>query len=891
MNTRWFKGKREFEQEMNEELQFHIEKQIRANIAAGMHPDEARRQAKAQLGAVEGVKENCRDERSGSWLESLWTDVRYAGRVLRKSPGFTAIVVITLALGIGASTAIFSIVNAVLLRAPFKDSSQLVLLHEGLPKMGFSRMSFSPPDFALFAREQKAFSVLGTFLNEHMDISGGGEPDRILVSRVSATLFPMLGIEPALGRNFSPQEDAPGHPVGILSYSLWQRRYGGKANIVGQQIDLDRQPYVVIGIMPRGFEFPLPGAEDNGSPADLWVPMAVTPGELQNWGGLYLTSVVGRLRPGVTLDQARAEVAALAPGILASYPAVIRNAIGQAKLDITAFPFHHEIVGSVSTLLLVLMAAVSCILLIACANVATLLLSRSGTRQREIAIRTTLGATRSRLVRQLLTESVLLATSGGALGFVLAIWLKTVLLAFVPSSIPLPLNIPISGGVLAFALCVSLFAAVFVGLAPTLHVSSHATRTPLHDGGRGMTASRARRRTQGVFVTAEFALALVLLIAAGLLIRSFARLVETSPGFRDDHLLTLNIPLPRHAYSHASQLREFYQQLLDRVSNLPGVRNATVSSDLPLHMTEMVSFGVKGRSSVEGKGPQAICQTWVVGNYFQTMGIPLIEGRWFTPGDRSGSQQVAIVSAHTAKTFWPGQDAIGKNIRWGGGPWDTVVGVVGDVKQGPLDRPLDPHVYRPYNQAADGLLEDDPFNDWHAMNLVLRTQTDPLSTASAAVAEIHSLDPDLAVANIQTMEQVIRSSVAGSKFNTFLLGAFAGVALFLAAIGIYGVLAYNVSQQSREIGIRMALGAQRSSVMRLVLRQGTRFALIGCGIGVAAALALTRLMRSLLYNTSPADPTTFAGVVIVLVVVAFVACWIPARRAMRVDPVVALRHE
>lgn len=666
MNWKPFRTKRQFNQEMNEELRFHLETQIAANVAAGMAPDEARRQAKGQLGAIEGVKEGCREERSGFWLESIWADIRYAVRVLRKSPGFTAIVVITLALGIGASTAIFSIVNAVLLRAPFKNSSHLILLHEGLPKMGFPKMSFSPPDFAIFAREQKAFSVLGTFLNERMDISGGGEPDRILVSRVSATLFPMLGIEPALGRNFSPQEDAPGHPVAILSYSLWERRYGGEANIIGQRIDLDRQPYVVIGVMARRFEFPLPGSEDNGSPADLWVPMAVTPGELQNWGGLYLTSVVGRLRQGVTLGQARAAVAALAPRILASYPATIRAAIGKAKLEITGVPFHQEVVGSVSTPLLVLMAAVSCVLLIGCANVAALLLSRSGTRQKEIAIRTALGATRSRLVRQLLTESLLLATSGGTLGLVFAVWLKGILLALVPSSIPLPANIPTSGGVLAFALCVSGFAAVFVGIAPTLHASSHSTRASLQESGRGMTAGRSRRRTQELFVTSQFALALVLLIGAGLLIRSFARLLETNPGFRHDHLLTLNIPLPRRAYSHASQMRAFYQQLLDGASNLPGVQNATVSSDLPLHMTEMVSFGVKGRSAVEGKGPQAVCQTWVLGNYFQTMGIPLVEGRSFSPEDRPGSEQVAIVSAHTAKMFWPGQDPIGKNIRWGG---------------------------------------------------------------------------------------------------------------------------------------------------------------------------------------------------------------------------------
>ena len=877
--------------ELNEELRSHLERQIAQNLAVGMSREEARYAALREFGGLDQIREECSDMRSVNWLHDLAQDIRYGLRMLRRSAGFTTVTLLTLTLGIGASTAIFSIVNAVLLRPlPFKDPSRLVLLHEGIPKIGLPKMSFSTPDLVVFAREQKSFSVLGTFENEQVDISLRGVPDRVTASRVSATLFPMLGAAPMLGTLFAPEEDAPNHPVAILSYGLWQRRYGGDPDIIGQQIELDRQPHVVIGVMPRDFVFPLAGPEDNGSPADLWVPMAVTPAELQDWGGLYMTSVVGRLRPGVTLGESRAEAGLLAPGILARYPALIGKAIPGVELLITAYPFHEEVVGPVRTLLLVLMGAVVFVLLISCANVATLLLSRAAARQKEMAMRTALGATRSRLARQMLTESLLLALAGGALGVCLSIWARNLMLALVPSSIPLPRHIALSGGVLAFALTGSMLAAILFGVAPALQASAGSMQTPLRETGRSGTASRSRRRVQGIFVTAEFALALVLLMGAGLLIRSFAKLLATSPGFRPDRLLTLNIPIPRRVYSHASQIRGFYQQLLDQTSNLPGVRSVTVSSDLPLHTTEMVSFAAEGQSA-QGKGPKAICQTWVIGSYFQTMDVPLIQGRWFGPEDRVDSHQVAVVSAYTAETFWPGENPIGKRVRWGSGPWDTVVGVVGDVKEGPLDSPLAPHVYRPFVQAADGLLEADPFSDWHAMNVVVRTQTDPASLASAVVAQVHALDPDLAVAKIQTMTQVITSSVAGAKFNTFLLGSFAGLALLLAAIGIYGVLAYAVTQQTHEIGIRMALGAQRSGVVRLILTQGARLALIGSGIGAVAAFFLARLMSSLLYGVSPADSVTFAGVVLVLTLVALGASYIPARRAMRIDPMVALRHE
>jgi putative ABC transport system permease protein len=554
--------------------------------------------------------------------------------------------------------------------------------------------------------------------------------------------------------------------------------------------------------------------------------------------------------------------------------------------------YHEEVVKSVRTLLLILMAAVVLVLLIACANVATLLVSRAASRQKEVALRITLGATRVRLLRQMLTESLLLALIGGSLGLAFAFWVKTLLLSLVPESVPLPRDIPIGGSVIVFVLAASFLTTVLFGLVPAFQVSAMALHGPLQEGGRSGTPGRLRHRLQGFFVTVEFALALVLLIGSGLLIRSFAKLLETDPGFRPDHVLTLKIPIPSERYTQAPKVRQFYEQLLDRAGNIPGVKAVGLTSDLPLNGCGTIAIQIEGERNAGGETPQAICQTWQVGNYFQTLGIPLLKGRSFTLEDRNDAQPVAIVSETAARQFWPGQDPIGKRIRWGVyTPWQTIVGIVGDVNDEPLGQPVQMHVYRPYLQMADLFFEDSRFGEVRSMNLTVRSQTDPASLTSAVIGQIHSLDPDLAVAHICTMAQVISSSVAGPRFNTLLLGVFAGVALFLAAIGIYGVMAYAVTQQTHELGIRLALGAQPRNVLQLVLRQGVRLAGVGATFGVAAALALTRLMAGLLYGVSATDPVTFSWVVILLLAIALLACYVPARRAMQVDPMVALRHE
>jgi putative ABC transport system permease protein len=891
----WFKqlfSRRRLFNDLSEEIQEHLEEKIEELVATGMSRKEATHAARREFGNVTLVEQDSRTVWRWPSIEEFFIDIRFGIRILRKNPGFTAVAVLTLALGIGANTAVFGVMNAVLLRPlPFKQPSRLMMLFEGIPKLGFPKMGFSAPDFAVFERAQKSFESVGAYQNKYFNISGEREPERLMAARISSSVFPMLGAEPMLGRTFTIGEDAPGQNVVILSYGLWQRRFGADPGIIGHNLQLNRQPYTVIGVMPKAFNFPLRGPQGS-EPAELWVPMAFTATELEGWGTNYMNGVLARLRPGLAFEQASAEAESLSRSIGSNYPPELTKAFQGAELKISMNSYHEEVVKSVRTLLLILMAAVVLVLLIACANVATLLVSRAASRQKEVALRTTLGATRVRLLRQMLTESLLLALIGGSLGLAFAFWLKTLLLSLVPESVPLPRDIPIGGSVIVFVLAASFLTTVLFGLVPAFQVSAMALHGSLQEGGRSGTPGRLRHRLQGFFVTVEFALALVLLIGSGLLIRSFAKLLETDPGFRPDHALTLKIPVPSERYAKAPKVRQFYEQLLDRAGNLPGVKAVGLTSDLPLSGCGTIAIQIEGGRNAGGETPQAICQTWQVGNYFQTLGIPLLKGRSFTLEDRNDAQPVAIVSETAARQFWPGQDPIGKRIRWGVyTPWQTIVGIVGDVNDEPLGQPVQLHVYRPYLQMADLFFEDSRFGDVRSMNLAVRSQTDPASLTSAVIGQIHSLDPDLAVAHIQTMAQVISSSVAGPRFNTLLLGVFAGVALFLAAIGIYGVMAYAVTQQTHELGIRLALGAQPRNVLLLVLRRGVRLAGVGATFGVAAALALTRLMAGLLYGVSATDPVTFSCVVILLLAIALLACYVPARRAMQVDPMVALRHE
>jgi predicted permease len=887
------------EAEIADELSQHLEDRYQELLAGGLSEDAAFRTARDELkgedvlaGGLERVEKKFYREpiapgkASGNVFESMVQDVRYAVRTLMKSPGFTAVGVLTLALGIGANTAIFTIVDAVLLQPlPFKDPSRLVMLSESFKSLGFPEVPGSAPDIAVIERTQKSFASLGAFRNKDFNLSGGGEPEHIIAARISASIFPMLGIQPLLGRTYSEQEDKPGTHVAVLGYGLWQGRYAGRPNIVGQTIKLDRVPYTVIGVMPKTFQFPLPWPKYNNEPAELWVPMAFTPDELEAWGE-YNDSVLARLKPGVTFDEAQADAVLATAEIKRVYPPAMAKIFNGVTPAIGLTPLHQAVAGSVETPLLVLMGAAGLVLLIACANVATLLLSRAASRSKEVAIRTALGASRMRLIRQMLTEGLVLALAGGVLGTLIAFWGTRGLLSLVPSSLALPHSASVGGWVLVFVVTVSCLTAVVFGIAPAFQVSSVRVQGSLQESGRSGTPSRARHRLQGVFVTAEFALAMVLLIGAGLLIRSFSKLLETSPGFRPDHLLTLSVPLTFEGYSKAAQVRQFYQQAIERIACLPGVKSVAASNDLPLESTDNEMLQVEGRQS----STPLVTVTWTLGDYFSTMGIPLVEGRFFTPEDHIGSQPVAVINKETARLVWPGEDILGKRLGHSfPNMMRTVVGIVGDVNDGPVGSKPGPHFYLPYLQLPDDYIMYN--NVILPINLLVRTSTDPASLTSPVVAQIHSLDPQLAVANIRTMDQEMASSVAAPKFNTFVLGLFAFLALFLAAIGIYGVLAYAVAQQSPEIGIRMALGAQRRDVMRLILIQGARLALAGLAIGTLAALGLTPMMSSLLYSIRASDPLTFAAVATVLLAVALLACYIPARRAMRLDPMIVLRYE
>lgn len=828
-------------------------------------------------------------------MNALIQDIRYAARSLRKSPGFTVVAILTLALGIGANTAIFSLVNAVLLRPlPFPNADRIASISESAVGLGFPQIPFSPSDFHEFAARQTSFQTIAAYSNTHYELSGeGGVGERITATRSSATLLPLLGAQPLLGRTFTAQEDSPGHSVVILSYGLWNRRYAADPHIIGKTIDLDREPYEVVGVMPRQFVFPMHGPMTNDAPADLWIPLALTPYELQSWGKYFNFSVLGRLKPGVAMESAAAEANAIATEIVKLYPQSLVQAFHGVHIGAVVHPFQSDVVGLVRAPLLVLLVAVGLVLLIACANVANLLLARGTSRQKEMAVRAALGASRWRLIRQSLSESALLGLISGGIGVLVAYWGVALLLSLSPIDLPRIQEIGIDARVLIFALALSLLTAIVFGLIPGVEASGTDPQEALKDTARGASASRVKRRLQGALIIAQTALSVMLLAAAGLVMRSFVRMLKSDPGFRPEHTLAVGVPIPLHAYPHAADIHGFFEEMLRRASLLPTVESVGASSDLPLDANERDAVVLEGRDSASSSLPPSCVQSWILGDYLRTMGITLLEGREFTPEDIFGRQQVAIVSAAAAKEWWPGQDPLGKRLKIGAPefPWLTVVGVVNDVKESSLQNPALPHTYTPYFQVPDASLENPLFGQSRRLNLAVRTSGDPAAETSAVGAVIMGLDPSIAITKVHTMNADIQKSVAPQRFILFLLGIFAALALFLAAVGVYGVLSYSVAQRTHEIGVRIALGASNKTVLTLVLTEGMRLTIAGATVGVAGALALTRLMAGLLFGVTPHDPVTFIGVTVVMCGVALIACYIPARRAMRVDPMVALRYE
>jgi putative ABC transport system permease protein len=816
--------------------------------------------------------------------------------MLAKSPGFTTVAVLTLALGIGANTAIFSVVEAVLLRPlAYSDSSSLVNVWGKFEKQGIPQNSISEPEYWDLLDHNESFSQIAAYsLGGSANLTRvDARPVQVSAASATAGVLPLLGIAPLLGRSFGTDEDQPGHShFALLSYALWQSQFGGDPNIVTKSIQLDGETYTIVGVLPRQFSL--------GGKQDLWIPLALNPAKPDDRGNHYL-HVVARLKPGVDSAQALSALTRLGDDLRRAYPGNYGRG-GEKDFDLYMVPVKEQLVGRLRPALLVLLGAVAFVLLIACVNVANLLLAQASAREKELAIRAALGAGRARLVRQLLTESMILGLAGGLLGLVLAYWGVGALRALVPATTPRIDEVHLDAVVLAFTFGVSLLTGLFFGLAPAWHVARTDLRESLNEAGRGTSAAGESRRLRSWLVVSELALAVLLLVGAGLLIRSFSRLLDVSPGFQTQHLLTMELSLPEKAYPDGAPVQKFYTQLMASVKTVPGVQSVGAVSQMPLTDSytsgsvffEDTSLPDIPRLQQLGNLPyMEIDQRAVTPEYFQTMQIPLVRGRLPSDADDAGAQLVAVVDTSFARRFWPNGDAIGQrvavdtipNLKPPAPRWRTIVGVVGHVKHYALDVEGREQIYFPHEQPLYGVYVP------RDMTLAVRTSLDPASVTSAIREQVFAIDKGLPLYNIATMDQLVSNSVAQPRLNLSLLVSFAVLALVLAAVGVYGVMAYAVTQRTQEFGIRMALGASSADVLRQVFFEGGRLAALGLGLGLIAALALTRLMASLLYGVKPSDPVSLSVAAAVLAVVALVACYIPARRATRVDPLVALRYE
>jgi predicted permease len=804
-------------------------------------------------------------------MTGFFQDVRYGVRMMARAPAFTLIAILTLALGIGANTAMFSVVNAVVLRPlPFPNPNELMRVFHGYSKLNLPRASVSPFGYAYYREQVQSFSHLAanTGYRGPQNLTGTGEPERVRCVLVTASLFPTLGVPPLLGRGFTADEEQPGHErEAVLSYGLWQQRYGGNRGILGNTVTLDGTNYTVVGVMPPGFSYP--------DKTQLWVPLALSPTEWRDQTE-YLF-LVGRLKPGVTPQQAQAELAQVTAQVLRQIPE-----LAQAGWSVFTVPMSQVAQEDIRPAALVLLGAVAFVLLIACANVANLLLTRATVRQKEIAVRVAMGAKRSRIIRQLLTESVLLALAAAVLGVMLAYVGVDALLALVPIELPSFMQVTVDGTVLLFALALAVVTGLLFGLVPAWHVSRAEVSDTLKETGRtGVGGARSRLRQ--VLVASEIAWAVMLLIGAGLLIRTFIRVQQTDLGFDQENVIIGRTSLARSRYGSSIQRSAFADQAVQRLATLPGVSEAAASSSLPLSTNWTRSYDIEGKQLV----PSPHSNFGVVTpRYFAALHIPLLRGRFFADADNADAPPVAIVDQKTADTYWPGEDPIGQRINLRTGTdqkpqWRQVVGIVGSVKHtSALSDDPKGEVYLPFAQLPSA-----------AITFVVRTSRAPQSLASSLRTQITAVDPQQAVFDVQLMDTVVNEYVAQPRFNMVLLGIFAGLALVLAAVGTYGVISYSVAQSSHEIGLRMALGATPRDVLRLVMGRGARLALIGLAIGIAAALLASRALASMLFGVRTTDLPTFATVVVLLGGVALVAMYLPARRATRVDPMVALRCE
>lgn len=803
----------------------------------------------------------------------LLQDIRYAARMTLKSPGFTAVAVIALALGIGASSAIFSVVNAVLLRPlPYPQPEQVMIISESRTNNPAAFSTVSPADFFDWRSQNEVFTELAAYTFTDFNFKEGDKPERVAGVSVSPGFFEALGVTPALGRTFSIDEEKRGSDrVAILSHGFWQRRFGADAGVIGKTLSIESQTFTVVGVLPRDFSFPVEPTDPQ-----LWTPLSFAEDQIQR--GAHYLQLVGRLKPGVTEEQARANMETVAARLEQQYPDT--NTGHTSRVE----SLHQRIIADVRPALLVLLGAVAFVMLIACANVANLLLARAATRQREIAIRTALGAGRLRLVRQFLTESSLLALMGGGIGLLLAMWGVDLLVYISPQDIPRLNEIGLDRRVLLFTISVSLLTGLLFGMAPAIQASKPDLNESLKEAGRGSVGSLRGNRTRSFLVVAEVALGVVLLIASGLLIRSFVRLQQVAPGFDPTNVVVMSLSLPDTTYAEDDRQITFYKQFVERVKSQPGVESAAIITPLPMsNNTMMLSFRVEGREPLPPGQRQSANWRTTTDGYFKTMSIPLIRGRGFSETDDEKSPKVIVINEAMAQQYFAGEEPLGQRITIGYGRDNTtaeVIGIVGNVKHHGLSAQSGSEMYTPILQTPM------PF-----ANLVVKTALDPQSIAASVQTQASALDQDLPIHSAKPMEAFLAASISRPKFNTLLLTIFAAIALVLAGVGIYGVMAYSVAQRTHEMGIRMALGARRADVLRLVVGQGMTLAAVGVGLGLGAAYGLTRLMASLLFGVTATDPLTFVGVSLVLATVSLIANLIPARRATKVDPMVALRYE
>jgi len=871
--------KSQVEQELSDELRFHLEKLIEEKIANRITLEEARYAALRELGGVEQIKEECRDMRRVNYLEDLAQDLRYGLRTLAKNPGFTAVAVLTLALGIGANTAIFSILNAVVLRPlPYKDPGRLAVLWTDNMRQNLHEERTSYPNFEDWTKQNQVFEDMAFCSSFTVNLTGGDQPERIVAARVTSNLFSMVGVSPILGHTFTPQDEAHANRVIVLSYGLWQRRFGSSHEVLGKRLEIDGAPAVVIGVMPPLFQLP-------GSDVQFWEPHATFPGWNQTRfeRGVPSGYVVGRLKPGVTFREAQRDMNIVGSRLARQYPE-LASSTDFFGFAVNVVPLSVQITGKQIRLALwLLFAAVVLVLLIACANVANLLLARGARRQRQLAVRAALGAGRGRLVRQLLTESVLLSFASGVLGLALATLGARTLVRLAPQDVPRLEQVGIDPAVFAFALGLSMFTGVLSGLAPAWKVSKRDLQESLKNGARGLAGGIAVRRTHGLLVISEYALAVVLLAGTGLLIRSLLRVQAVNPGFRPERVLIARVV--QSSIKPEAQWPELYPQALARVKSIPGVQAAGAIDNFFFQSNPDDTIIPEGQTfAASGKGAEQVMDDGVSKDYFRAVGVPLLKGRFFSEQDGPNSPRVAIINQTLARRFWPSEDPIGKRFRFGfqkpTDPWTSVVGVVGDMRREGLTRV-------PVSQAFLPLTQDPA----RGMDFVVRAASDPLKFAASVRSAIASVDNTVPIFNVATLDGKVHEQTAAMRFETALLGVFSALAMLLSAIGIYGITRYSVAQRTHEIGVRMALGARCADVLTLVLGQALQLTLAGVGIGLLGAVVLTRFLSSLLYEVKSTDLMTYVIVSLTLSAVALTACYIPARRATKVDPMVALRYE